>query len=181
MNGVNFSTEGRRCYITGNTFLLKDAIKDVGGHWDAARKAWWVGSAKQAEIEAAMQKAVPVADKKRNDILSSNDEIAGKATYKGRTYLLLWSGETKRGKAARLAFMDGSKIFWADLSQVLIVKTYPDMTFGKLERLRKEYKEGGNQGKECWLCAKIERQGGAEALRRHLFDGCDVCGNEYDG
>jgi len=39
-------------------------------------------------------------------------------TYKGRSYRLLWSGETKFGRRAKLSFMDGSKEFWADLALV---------------------------------------------------------------
>ena len=31
---------------------------------------------------------------------------------------------------------------------------------------------------ECWECARAKRGG---YLRRHLFDGCDTCGSEYDG
>ena len=40
------------------------------------------------------------------------------ATYKGRTYKLLFSGKTKFGNKAKLGFMDGSKEFWVDLSLV---------------------------------------------------------------
>ena len=36
------------------------------------------------------------------------------AEYKGRKYRLLWSGKTKHGNRAHLAFMDGSKDFWCD-------------------------------------------------------------------
>lgn len=43
---------------------------------------------------------------------------SGTATYKGKPYKLLWSGPTKYGKRAKLGFMDGSKEFWVDLSQV---------------------------------------------------------------
>lgn len=37
------------------------------------------------------------------------------AEYKGRRYRLLWVGDTARaGKRAKLAFLDGSREFWAD-------------------------------------------------------------------
>ena len=42
------------------------------------------------------------------------------ATYKGRKYKLVWQGQTKYGQKAKLAFFDGSKEFWADLSAVEI-------------------------------------------------------------
>lgn len=40
------------------------------------------------------------------------------AEYKGRKYRLLWSGKTKYGMRAKLAFMDGSKEFWVDAGMV---------------------------------------------------------------
>lgn len=40
------------------------------------------------------------------------------ATYKGRTYRLVFIGDTKFGRRAKLAFMDGSKEFWVDASTV---------------------------------------------------------------
>jgi hypothetical protein len=39
-------------------------------------------------------------------------------TYKGRTYRLLWSGNTSFGRRAKLQFMDASKIFWVNLDQI---------------------------------------------------------------
>ncbi len=44
--------------------------------------------------------------------------IIGTASYKGRTYNLLYIGDTKFGRRARLAFSDGSKDFWVDASLV---------------------------------------------------------------
>jgi len=41
------------------------------------------------------------------------------AGYKGRNYLVKWSGTTKTGKEMhKLAFLDGSKEFWCDSSLV---------------------------------------------------------------
>lgn len=39
--------------ITGNTYPVKDAIKALGGHWNAARKAWMVPAA-QADAARAL-------------------------------------------------------------------------------------------------------------------------------
>ncbi len=50
--------------------------------------------------------------------------VIGKASYKGRTYRLLYAGTTKYGQKAKLAFMDGSKEFWADLALVQITQRY---------------------------------------------------------
>lgn len=40
------------------------------------------------------------------------------ATYKGRTYNLLYLGMTKFGRRAKLSFLDGSKEFWVDANLV---------------------------------------------------------------
>lgn len=42
------------------------------------------------------------------------------AQYKGKSYLLKFMGKTKFGKKAKLAFLDGSKEFWAHASQVTV-------------------------------------------------------------
>jgi hypothetical protein len=41
-----------------------------------------------------------------------------RVTYKGKVYRLLWKGQTKFGERCKLAFLDGSKEFWADASLV---------------------------------------------------------------
>lgn len=46
------------------------------------------------------------------------------ATYKGRTYRLLWLGNTKFGSRARLQFMDGSKDFWVAGTEVSGIAAY---------------------------------------------------------
>lgn len=48
---------------------------------------------------------------------------AARAEYKGRTYLLRWTGRTKYGHRCKLAFLDGSKEFWADSGLVRILET----------------------------------------------------------
>lgn len=50
---------GRRTYLHGDTFSAKDAIKDAGGHWDADRRAWWLGDHARAESIVAGVKAAP--------------------------------------------------------------------------------------------------------------------------
>lgn len=40
--------------------------------------------------------------------------IGKTCAYKGRTYRLLWVGDTKFGRRAKLGFTDGSTEFWVD-------------------------------------------------------------------
>lgn len=37
--------------VTGNTYLVKDEIKALGGKWDAAAKGWQVPEARAAEAQ----------------------------------------------------------------------------------------------------------------------------------
>lgn len=45
-------------------------------------------------------------------------QTAKMATYKGRTYKLLFLGQTKFGRRAKLGFTDGSKEFWVPADDV---------------------------------------------------------------
>jgi hypothetical protein len=41
--------------------------------------------------------------------------VAGeRVVYNGHAYTLLWRGQTKFGRRAHLAYLDGSKDFWVD-------------------------------------------------------------------
>ena len=62
------------------------------------------------------------------------------ATYKGRKYRLLWIGQTKFGRRAKLGYFDGSKEFWADAAAVSI-------------RTSKQYGRGYSDDR-CELCGK---------------------------
>ena len=59
MGNVNVTREGRRSYLTGSTYDIKDAIKSAGGHWDPDRRAWWIGDDDKARTLAAKAAAAP--------------------------------------------------------------------------------------------------------------------------
>ena len=55
--------------ITGNTFPVKDALREMGGRWDAAAKGWRVPAPKADQARAlvgAMPAGNPYASRKRN-------------------------------------------------------------------------------------------------------------------
>lgn len=85
------------------------------------------------------------------------------ATYKGKTYRLEFLGETKYGRRAKLAFLDGSREFWVDASLVT---------------------EGGAAGKHrvCCVCGHKEERdsrGYVQAGTRILRSGeCQDCYEE---
>lgn len=156
----------RRYYIRGaneETYPLRTEFKSRGFKWDKEQKAWWVSRQKS---DVALQF---IADfqgssgqeqggeqteegKQANTAIPDSTVIKGKAKYKGRTYLLLYHGPTRKGTlASKLSSMDGTMSFWADFTEVQIVKEYPEreyrgrrtpgMTFGRLKQLREDYRQ----------------------------------------
>lgn len=66
---ITLERVGRRTYLRGETFPVKDSIKDAGGHWDADARAWWLGDnakaeiiAKRASVEVVPARYVKVGD-----------------------------------------------------------------------------------------------------------------------
>lgn len=158
MCNITIQSEGRRHYLVGAPFAVKDRLRSAGCKWDGDKRAWWTGKRDLAEqLAAACSKSTTAPGGERAaEGLSEDDEIAGKARYKGREYLLVWEGQTKRGRAAKLAFSDGSKVFWANHDEYQVTKRYEaredrwgrrsGMTFGRLKRLREEYAEAKRTG-----------------------------------
>lgn len=158
---IQIEQVGRRFYLVGNTFAIKDQIKAAGGHWDGDKRAWWVSKAEKALEIVGHPSAAPAASgeaqKPAPGGLTDGDKVEGKATYKGKPYILVWEGRTSRGQAAKLAFSDGSKVFWANAGEYQITKRYEvreyrgrsePMTFGRLKALREKYSRARAQGNE---------------------------------
>ena len=163
---VALRKEGRRIYITGDTYALRAKIKAAGGHWDGDKKAWWVSKPEVAQEIAAAASSTPAASPpatvgaRKSETLSDDSTVAGRARYKGREYLLVWEGTTSRGAAAKLAFLDGTNVFWADGSAIQVTKRYQSqerrgrdipMTFGRLRVLREEFSAQQAAAKDCDL------------------------------
>lgn len=154
--------EGRRVYITGNTFAIKGKLRDAGAKWDADRKAWWVGSGKKADIEAVIGSPVANAAAPVDRPSQGEDQVvAGKVTYKGKTYFA--AGRVERGRThyddrvenicsrdggrILLVFTDGSSTFWADRTVVQTVKNYDKpQTIGGLKRFALSAKRLADDG-----------------------------------
>ena len=83
---VTYEQVGARVYILGDTFAIRAAIKSAGGHWDADRKAWWVGATKRAAIELAVSAATPTASEPRSYRPSRCKECGAPADRYRRIY-----------------------------------------------------------------------------------------------
>ena len=133
---VGYSKEGVRVYLTGDTFPVKDTIKNAGGHWDADRKQWWIGAAKYPKLKMKLDKVLPPAgeesdekpqhqpQQRTNDTKGLETLVMGRVEYKSKTYFLL--AESRDGTRMRLCFRDGSEAFWADSSAVRVLARYQE-------------------------------------------------------
>lgn len=152
--------EGRRFYLENASYDHREWIKANGCHWDAATKRWWTGRAAVAEeLVAGQQIATKVPRDDRDDKLQENSKLLGRAMYRGREYFLLWHGTTKAGTGAKLAYMDGSKIFWARLDDVVIINRFRNgqgittteddpMTFGLYKEIVAQYRKRREENKK---------------------------------
>ncbi len=170
---MQIQIEGRRAYVLGDTFAIKDKIKSMGGHWDADRRAWWLAANQKDKLDAIIGARQAVTQQQAQAGMTDRDMIAGKAEYKGKTYLLLWEGTTSRGtQAAKLAFRDGSKTFWADAAEYRVSKRYREpISLQRLNKLAAEYKSGERQDHtdqvRCIHCGEWTLEGD---------DWCMACG-----
>ena len=167
----NLRTEGKRIYVEGNTFPVKDKLKSIGAKWDADARCWWIGTGKKADLDQMLTEmpapiATPVVPQHQSQGMTNETKIQGKATYNGKEYFLLYSGDTGRGYGVRLASLDGTLMFWAkEPNNVQVTKRYETssgdrrgygrkdaMTWGAMQRLRFTYKRQMAEGKVCLMC-----------------------------
>jgi hypothetical protein len=168
---IQTQTEGRRTYILGDTYPFRDRIRALGAHWDAGRKAWWTAKRDAAEQLVSELNAAAAADTSAAATRGENSGgnraprdgihsiVAGRATYKGRTYYVAGRVEkgrthwddtvvavaTQDGSKLLLYFRDGSSQFWASRSEVEIVKRYDrPQTINGLRKFAHEAKEAGS-------------------------------------
>jgi hypothetical protein len=198
---ITIESVGRRHYFRGNTYPVKDALRNAGAHWDGETKAWWIG--KRDVAEQLVAKCCEVASATTATTTTTIPEpsaerpapgkdavVGGKATYKGRTYYVggrvvrgrtHWDDRveavtTRAGAKMLLIFRDGSKSLWAPCGEVQIVKSYERAcTIAKLERRAEDWRAGAKkQGCGC----SCHREANAGAPGSILYDGCERCGCE---
>lgn len=174
---ITIDKQGRRFYLLGDTFSIKAQLADAGCHFDRDQRAWWTSKREVAEQfsaaeapQSATSTPVPSSDRPAP---GGSAIVAGRATYKGKTYYVLgrkvrgrthWDDtvtpiQTRDGSKLLLSFRDGSKSFWASTSEAKIVKVFQK---GKtIDALRKFAEESRAQG------------GGIPAGRSYV---CEECG-----
>lgn len=199
---ITLSTEGRRTYITGNTYPVRDSIRAIGAHWDAARKAWW--TAKRADAEALVaslgkpQAESEAADSQpKREAPGESATVAGRAEYKGKTYYV--AGRIVRGRThwddsvQAVASRDGAKVllysrdgslqFWADRGAISVQKSYDrPQTISGLKRYAERAKQAGGGRLEdgYYYAANGEVLASGCSECRRLGTMCRTCQHDYE-
>lgn len=184
---INIEREGRRSYIVGSTYPFRDQLRAAGAHWDAERRAWWIGG--KADVAEALasrlqdalptESASPSATDRATEMLARDRaHILGRATYHEKNYYYVGSGRSDKGEWVRLLFLDGSRTFFADAAEVEIEHTYErSKTLAELRdyaaRMRERVRE---YGCGCWCHGGSDCDCPAWCSLHH--DGCERCGCE---
>ena len=164
---IQIEKVGRRYYVTGNTYAIKDQLRSKGCKWDPDRKQWWTGKKDVADKIEGLQ--VQRSEKTGDDL-----EVIGRAEYKGRTYYVVWQGPTKLGHGWKLAFSDGSKVFWAksENGEPRWAKRYAEAkTIGSLRQFAEAKKvERENEKKALEANKSFKASDAAKEQGREILD-----------
>jgi hypothetical protein len=157
---ITLETVGRRIYLRGDTYSIRDSIRSVGGHWDPDAKAWWLGAGKLAEaqrIVASANESAAGNAPAQPEAPGDSAIVAGRGTYRGKAYYLAgrvtrgrtWHDDevcpitSRDGSRVLLYFRDGSRQFWAPTAEVQIAKTYHrPQTIERLQRFAEDRARG---------------------------------------
>lgn len=188
---IQIEKQGRRYYITGNTYPIKDKIRAAGCKFDGDRKAWWTGKKDVAEeIVSRLSDEVAQLAKERSESRDRKDaqgldtEVQGRASYhsprsgKTSSMYVIWEGTTRKGdRRAKLCSRDGSFTFWAKEGTYTITKTYQARKSLREIKAYAEYVRGRDSGEvECRTCERWCTCGSSFCPHHH--DGCEECGAE---
>lgn len=178
---------GARVYLVSLPFAAKDKAKEAGCKWDPDRRQWWSGVAKQAALEALVAElnSAPAGAANGTPAKQCPHDIrlTGKGTYKGRSYYL--GSRTRDGARMRLLTLPDDKgsflDFWADATQVEVVKTYHPReriyrghattsytTLGSIADFVADQKNPATRRGECCECGAWGHSG----------ESCSECGGE---
>jgi len=176
---------GRRLYFRSAPYEVRGTLKALGAKWDPDRRSWWIGSGKRAQAKELVARInatmTAQAEAERTEGISLDDRvITGRAAYEGKTYYLLTRGTSSRtGKAyAKLAYRDGSRVFWAARpEEVRVLREYREPTSIAALRAYAERRQAEQSSeRECPLCARFCTCG--TSFCHHHHDGCERCGEE---
>lgn len=166
---VTIEKRGRRYYLRGNTFPIKEQLRSAGCKWDPNERAWWTG---KKEIANKFSGTTPATKSGTKDAAPGQDAtVAGRAKYRGKSYYLAgrvqlgrthWddtvASVTSRDRSRTLLyFRDGSRQFWANSALVTTERRYDKpQTIGGLARFAKQMRENdGVHPDACPNCGSL--------------------------
>lgn len=165
---------GRRSYVFGDTYSLRERLRQIGAKWDPDRRGWYVPISDKSKLEDLVDEvlsdrgvdAPPASLSMASDNGPGEDGVVfGRAVYKDRPcYVAGWVERgrtrfddfvhpvtTKDGTKLLLYSMDGKKKWWAPESSVRIERMYQKpKTIGSIKRFVESLKSG--ELKTCYLC-----------------------------
>lgn len=195
---ITLQQNGRRLYLVGNTYPVKDQIREAGGKWDPDRKAWYVGVQRRERAEqiVAAVASAPTTEAPRGDAQAPGLEatIVCRGTYHGRSYYVAgrvergrtrWDDavravESRDGSRVLLYFRDGSRQFWAPTAEVTTAHAYGQgrgSTIGAIRAYAERMRSAEAKG-ECDCSCHGGPQCRCPGFCHLHHDGCDHCGCE---
>lgn len=175
---ISIDHQGRRFYLRGDTYPVKDQLRSAGCKWDPETRCWYTGKRELAERCVSMpglpaqppigdqSTALPARTTSRDDARAAPGRdavIAGRVTYKGKTYYVagrvdrgrthyddrVQTVETRDGAEVLLYSRDGELQFWAARELVDVVKIYDrPQTIGGMRRYAEKATRARAQGYE---------------------------------
>lgn len=117
---------GPRIYFRGAPFGAKGALKDIGAHWDADERCWWIGTAKRADAERLLGQlaAAPVPTARDGpETVPDDARVLARVKHAGRSYYVV--AETAGRIRCRIVGLDGRHPRWVDCAACELVREYP--------------------------------------------------------
>lgn len=121
---VTVQREGRRYYITGDTYALRSRLKSSGCHWDRDRRCWWTG--KRAVAESFSSDSVSGDSGRAEPTVSDRQPLLGKVVYQskaGREAKWFVAARSSNGRLL-LTNLSATRVFWAPSERCRWVKEY---------------------------------------------------------
>jgi len=129
---ITIETRGRRHYLIGQTYPLREQLRAAGAHWDAEARAWWTGQRETAEaLLSAEGEGEGEGDASQPQSAGDATVVAARATYRGRACYV--AGRVVRGRTryddsveavtsrdgARVLLVsrDGARQWWAPIAR----------------------------------------------------------------
>ena len=206
MTRITIESRGRRHYLRGDTYAVRDRLRAGGCKWDSDARCWYTGKRELAdELAAELGGDAGAAPHGQQPRAPGEDAtVAGRATYHGRSCYV--AGRVRRGATryddtvdaitsrdgARMLMYsrDGGMQFWVARDEAEIVKSYVrPQTIGGLRRYAAEIRAAGGDAdrvaaNRAELSGRCRGCGGPirdAACHAAMGGYCGSCAfNEYD-